>query len=158
MYDVERRQRLSRGLLFVLVLSIAAFALVFAGTGLASNGLFGTFGVATQHDMEPVVVPEAVQATSAPFGACVPFSEGFNDVSMLVPNGWFMQNNSQPPGTNPPFNMWFQGIHPAIAAQSGPPDSYVLSSFTAGEGLSDISNWLLTPPVVLRDGATFTFW
>ena len=82
-------------------------------------------------------------------------TEGFNVITTLVPGGWFMQNNSQPgPGTT----GWFQGSTAAFPSQSGAANSYIAANYDNGTGTSTLSNWLLTPPVNLQNGAQFTFW
>ena len=44
--------------------------------------------------------------TPTPTPSCTPaINEGFDDITNLVPNGWFMQNNSMPLGVT----NWFQG-------------------------------------------------
>jgi len=63
-----------------------------------------------------------------------------------------MQNNSQPLGTT----GWYQGN--LFPSQSGPPNSYIVADFLNGAGVSTLSNWLLTPPVTLQNGAQFSFW
>ena len=66
-----------------------------------------------------------------------------------------MQNNSQPgPGTT----GWFQGNSLTFPSQSGAPNSYIAANFQSGTGVSTLSNWLLTPPVNLQNGAQLTFW
>ena len=66
-----------------------------------------------------------------------------------------MQNNSQPGlGTT----GWFQGNSTVFPSQSGAPNSYIAANFNNGTGTSTLSNWLLTPPVNLQNGAQFSFW
>ena len=43
-------------------------------------------------------------------------------------------------------------------SQSGAPDSYIAANFNNTTGTNTISNWLLTPPVTLQNGAQFIFW
>ena len=65
-----------------------------------------------------------------------------------------MQNNINRPGTT----GWFQGNSSLFPAQSGAPNSYIAANFNNGTGTSTLSNWLLTPPVNLQNGAQFSFW
>ena len=81
-------------------------------------------------------------------------AQGFDDVTTLVPSGWVTQNNSQPLG----ITGWFQGLSSTFPSQSGSPSSYVAANTNSGAGVSTISNWLLTPPVTLQNGAQFSFW
>jgi hypothetical protein len=66
-----------------------------------------------------------------------------------------MQNLSQP---GPGATGWSQGSTAAFTSQSGAPNSYIAANYDNGTGTSTLSNWLLTPPVTLQNGATMTFW
>ena len=81
-------------------------------------------------------------------------TEGFDLITTLVPGGWVMQNNSSPVGTT----GWFQGNSTVFPSQSGAADSYIGANFNNTTGTNTISNWLLTPPVNLQNGAQFSFW
>jgi N-acetylneuraminic acid mutarotase len=65
-----------------------------------------------------------------------------------------MQNNSQPVGTT----GWFQGNDTVFPSHLGAVNSYIGANFNNTTGTNTISNWLLTPPVTLVNGATMTFW
>ena len=80
--------------------------------------------------------------------------EGFDLITTLVPAGWVMQNNSEPLG----ITGWFQGISGTFPSQSGAPDSYIAANSNNGAQLATISNWLLTPPLNLQNGAQLSFW
>src|SRR5207249_5855688 len=43
-------------------------------------------------------------------------------------------------------------------SQSGAPNSYIAANYQNGAELATISNWLLTPPLTLENGARLTFW
>ena len=89
---------------------------------------------------------------------CTPFSmrERFDNITTLVPGGWFMQNNSQP---GPGATSWFQGDASVFASYySFPTNSYIAANFNNGSDTSIISNWLLTPPLPLENGLIMTFW
>src|SRR5437667_7946070 len=94
-------------------------------------------------------VPLAVSAqTPTPPPTVCDLTEGFDDITTLVPGGWVMQNNSQPgPGTT----GWFQGISGFFPSQSGAATSYIGTDFSNTTGANTISNWLLTPPVTLQN-------
>lgn len=91
----------------------------------------------------------------------IPSFEGFEDVTLLSPAGWFFQNNSSPLGTEPDF---FQGVVPTpedmevFPAQSGPPASYIAVDFNSVDGENTISNWMLTPNGPLHNGDVVSFW
>ena len=81
-------------------------------------------------------------------------TEGFDDVSALAGAGWALINQSAPPGAT----GWFQGNQGVFTSQSGAADSYIAANFlNAGDG-GNISNWLLTPEVSLRDGDSIDFY
>jgi PKD repeat protein len=82
------------------------------------------------------------------------FSEGFDNIDTLIPNGWFMQNNSQPLGVTD----WFQGNPTVFPSHQGVPDSYIGANFNNTAGAGTISNWLLTPPLELKTGDTVSFY
>ena len=82
------------------------------------------------------------------------YSEDFVDINTLVPNGWFMQNNSVPVGST----NWFQGNSIVFAAQNGAATSYIGANFNNTTGANTISNWLLTPTRTLKNGDVFSFY
>jgi hypothetical protein len=82
------------------------------------------------------------------------FPQHFDDITTLVPGGWFMQNNSAPLGTT----NWFQGNPGIFAAQTGAASAYIAANFNNASGSGTISNWLLTPAVSVHDGDQLTFW
>ncbi|MBK8466451.1 MAG: VCBS repeat-containing protein [Chloracidobacterium sp.] len=108
----------------------------------------------------PTNTPTATPA--APAAVCS-LAEGFADITTLPATGWVQTNNSQPgPGTS----GWFQGESGAFPAQSPSPvasptpstAAYISADFNNGTGLSTLSNWLISPPLTLQNGAQFTFW
>jgi hypothetical protein len=81
--------------------------------------------------------------------------EGFEDITTLPGAGWSLQNQSEPLGSTD----WFQGNPGVFVAHEGPDDSYIGANFnntTGGTGI--ISNWLITPEVVLHNGTELRFW
>ena len=82
------------------------------------------------------------------------FTENFDNITTLPASGWVQTNNSQPIGVT----GWFQGNSAVFPAQAGAPTAYIGANFNNGGGLATISNWLLTPPVTLVNGATINFW
>lgn len=97
-------------------------------------------------------MPTAVKAQA--------YTENFDNITTLTGSGWFQQNNSSPVGTNP---VWFQGTPPSASgpfiAYNGADNAYIACNFnsTAG-GTGTISNWLVTPNRILRNGDVFTFY
>jgi hypothetical protein len=75
-------------------------------------------------------------------------AEGFDDITTLsLPPAWVQTNNSQPVGAE----GWFQGNPGIFPSQSGATDSYIAASFRNADEIlgGDISNWLITPPLLL---------
>ena len=92
--------------------------------------------------------------TPTPTPSCVPLAEDFDDITTLPAAGWAQINHSTPIGTN----GWFQGNSAVFPAQSGSPTNYIGADSHNTTGIGTISNWLLTPPVTLQNGATMTFY
>jgi hypothetical protein len=78
-------------------------------------------------------------------------AEGFANIAALP--GWVQINRSEPLGTI----GWFQGNGGVFPAQDGVPNAYIAANFNNTAGVGTISNWLLTPVLLLRNGATFRF-
>src|SRR5439155_25309853 len=85
---------------------------------------------------------------------CVPLTENFDDISTLTGSGWVQINHSAVIGST----NWFQGNSTVFPSQSGAPTSYIAANFNNTTGANTISNWLLTPPIPLRNGVTMTFY
>ena len=43
-------------------------------------------------------------------------------------------------------------------AHTGNPDAFIIVNFDSGSGTATLNNWLLTPPLVLQNGDSMTFW
>lgn len=98
-------------------------------------------------------------AASSASASAQAFTENFDDITQLVPSGWFMQNNSTPLGVT----NWFQGNAVSAGgpfdAWNGAANAYIGANFnnTTG-GTGTISNWLGAPNRTLRNGDVFTFY
>ena len=93
--------------------------------------------------------------------AGVILSEGFEPSG--APAGWLAQSNT--PGLNRSTPVgpesWGKGNTNFFNAQSGTVGSYFADTFEAASqaGTSAvISDWLLTPTILLNNGYTFSFW
>ena len=53
---------------------------------------------------------------------------------------------------------WFQGDISVFPALSEPDNSYIASDYNNTTGVGTISNWLLTPPLTLVNGAQMSFF
>ncbi len=104
--------------------------------------------------MKKTVLALAVMAGSLGMAqAGTLLSEDFNDVTTLGGKGWVQTNASTPVG----LTGWFQGNTGVFAAASGPADSYIAANFlNAGSG-GVISNWLLTPELLIASIAPINF-
>jgi hypothetical protein len=98
------------------------------------------------------LVMAVVHVTAAPAHAAL-LTENFDNIATLSGSGWVQTNNSSPAGLN-----WFQGNDGVFGAQSGAPDSYIASNFTAAGLGGNVSNWLILPELSLSDGDTFSFF
>ncbi|MBN8727675.1 MAG: choice-of-anchor J domain-containing protein [Xanthomonadales bacterium] len=90
------------------------------------------------------------------------FTENFDDISLLMGMGWFMQNNSAPIGSMP---TWFQGTPTTATPTPGPFDAfngarnaYIAANFSNTAGSGTISNWLAMPNRTLRNGDVVQFY
>jgi len=79
--------------------------------------------------------------------------ENFDNVANLVPSGWAIVNNSSPTGTTD----WFQGNPAVFTAQSGAANSYIAANFEAAGFGGNISDWLISPTIPLRNTDTISF-
>jgi hypothetical protein len=80
-------------------------------------------------------------------------TEGFDNISNLPE--WVIQNNSSPLGTT----SWFQGDASRFSSQSGATNSYIAANYQNGAvGTATLSDWLITSPLILQNGAQLTFW
>lgn len=94
----------------------------------------------------------AVAASCGAVGAPL-LVEGFEDVAALPAAGWAFINASAPPGTT----GWFQGNPAFFPAASGPPSSYIAANFNNAAFGGTVSNWLLTPTVLVANGQSLQF-
>ena len=93
-----------------------------------------------------------IPAASA--SAATILSENFDSVANLTANGWAIVNLSAPTGST----SWFQGNPAIFAAQAGAPNAYVAANFEAAGFGGNISDWLLSPELILDNGHVIHFW
>ena len=82
------------------------------------------------------------------------FTEKFNDITTLTGNGWYLQNNSTVAGTT----NWFQGDSTLFTAFNGASNAYIGANRNNAAGANDISNWLVTPEITIRNGDVISFY
>lgn len=130
---------------------------LFYGTALGSDSIVAPGGAESNafpiDDNEQLISNPCGTPTPTPTPICT-LTEGFCDINRLASLGWFMQNNSEPPGTT----NWFHGNTDQFPAFGGPPKAYIAADFNNGGGVATISNWLLTPVLYLENGSTLTFY
>jgi hypothetical protein len=80
--------------------------------------------------------------------------ENFDNIGTLAGSGWVQTNNSTAGGPS----AWFQGNTAVFNSQAGAADAYIAANFNNAPPGGDISNWLLTPALLLANGETLSFW
>lgn len=98
------------------------------------------------------------------------FTEEFDDITTLSGAGWVVDNNSTGVGSTSwgPIALGesaargssadFQGNDTVFPAFSGATTSYIGDNYNATTGTSDISDWLMTPAVMIHDGQMISFY
>jgi hypothetical protein len=81
-------------------------------------------------------------------------NEDFANVPGLTGSGWAIQNNSQPVGSL----SWFQGNNTVFNSFSGVATAYIAANFNSVNSSGPISNWLMTPTRVLKNGDVMSFY
>ena len=77
--------------------------------------------------------------------------EAFDTVTLP---GWTLTNQSVPVGST----GWFQGNATVFPAQAGATTAYIGANFNNTTGANTISNWLITPQLLVQDGDVLKFW
>jgi len=99
---------------------------------------------------DAVILPASQRA---PIGG--DFAEGFDDITTLPGLGWALINRSSPLG----LTGWSQGAPTTFTSHQGEPNSYISANFNNTTGdTGTISNWLMTPEIVIQNGTQITFW
>lgn len=125
-------------------------------SGAASRASAARGGKRIRHAIGAAAIVLAALSGSA---GAQSFTENFDNITLLVGNGWFMQNNSAPVG----ITNWFQGTNVAAGgpfdAYNGAANAYIGANFNNTTGATGIiSNWLLTPNRTFRNGDVLTFY
>ncbi len=83
--------------------------------------------------------------------------EGFEDLAVLLANGWVNINHSDPINTASPG--WFQCAGTQIApAYAGTTNSCVSVNFASGSGTATLNDWLIAPTRTWNNGDSISFW
>lgn len=81
-------------------------------------------------------------------------SEGFDDITTLPTQGWALINKSDPIGVT----SWFQGNGSVFPAHAGAETQYIAANYNNTTGAGTISNWLIMPTRLLKNGDILTFY
>jgi subtilisin-like proprotein convertase family protein len=129
------------------VIANPAVTTSYSVTGLATNGCFSSPVTATVNSSPTTAVMSALA------GATFQINEGFTTV---LPAGWARQNLSLPLGAT----NWGQGVPGTFPSFNGPTNAYASVNFlsTIGTASGEISNWLFTPVVNIKNGDQITFY
>lgn len=73
---------------------------------------------------------------------------------ITLPTGWTITNQSNPVGTA----TWFRGNTAALTSYNGPADGYIGVNYQSGAGVSNLSNWLMTPSRTVQNGDEVSFY
>jgi hypothetical protein len=94
--------------------------------------------------------------SSAAVFSQVIFSEGFDTFTSLSGAGWATINQSSPAGAS----TWAQGGGTAFTGggQAGGTTSFTLCNYNSTTGAGTISNWLMTPPITIKNGDVISFY
>lgn len=106
--------------------------------------------------MKKILFSLSMFASVAVFSQTVVFSEGFDTFANLAGQGWTSTNQSTPAGTG----AWAQGGGTAFSTggQAGGTTSFTLVNYTSVTGSGTISNWLITPPITVKNGDVISFY
>src|SRR5215212_6272672 len=91
------------------------------------------------------------------------FTEEFDTVARLYKQGWVFVNNSKPLGAA----TWQQGVY--ASGKLGPDgwpaysytasgDEYIFAGYASGNDLANLSSWMITPPIEMKNGDKFSFY
>lgn len=91
------------------------------------------------------------------------FTEEFDTVANLYTKGWVFVNNSKPQGAA----TWQQGVFtsgklgidgfPAFSYKASA-DEYIFAGYQTGSAVSNISSWMITPAIEMKNGDKFSFY
>jgi hypothetical protein len=87
-----------------------------------------------------------------------PFTENFDNITLLTGNGWVMSNVSVPVG----ITNWTQGPDVfgggPFDAFNGATNAFISANFNNTGSTGTISNWLVTPNRTFKNGDVITFY
>jgi len=87
-------------------------------------------------------------------GYVTTLQQDFDNISGLTSQGWTITNNSVPPSAS----SWFQGNTGVFTSQTGSASSYIGANYLNTTPGGNISDWLILPALLLRNGDILTFY
>jgi hypothetical protein len=137
-------------------------------TGIAAMMALTSSALLTSCQKETVAKPAPEAPAPAP---ALSFTEDFNDVSSLTAKGWAFRNNTHPVGGQ----GWRRGRYESLVAPSNKPNLPAIVGFPAHNASrspqdfvscdvgcvdtnGDISAWLITRPMTIKNGDVFSFF
>ena len=114
-----------------------------------------------------IVVVSCEKKSSSPSSSSdFSFTEEFDTVSAAVTKGWVLANNTKPIGTIGWVQGFFyvsnnnKGIY--TGGFSGNPSysgaDFIMTTSDCGHGVANISNWLISPAVMMKNGDEISFY
>jgi hypothetical protein len=104
--------------------------------------------------MKPLLALLMLAISAHSFAGPILLSEDFDNVATLPAGGWVLTNNSAPVGTT----GWFQGNPAIFPSQAGAANAYIAANFLNAAAGGDISDWLISPTLVLANGEIISFY
>ncbi|MGH7132570.1 MAG: choice-of-anchor J domain-containing protein [Phycisphaerales bacterium] len=106
-----------------------------------------------------LIAATAVVGTAHAQSPRISLDEGFESVPSMFTgdNPWSQSNRSEPPGTDLARVPWRQGSAAFFGAQGGPSTSFIVVTFESAQGTGTISNWLVTPTLLMHNGDVLSF-
>jgi hypothetical protein len=101
-----------------------------------------------------VTSPCGAVAQANPLAYVTALQQEFDNISGLTSQGWTITNNSVPPSVS----SWFQGNSGVFTSYTGSADSYIGANYLNTTPGGNISDWLILPALLLRDGDILTFY
>lgn len=91
------------------------------------------------------------------------FVEEFDSIQYTYNRGWAFVNNSNPQGTATWTNGYYEvgkGGAAGFPARSYKlsPREYAFCGFNSGGGLAELSSWMMTPEIEIKNGDKFMFY
>jgi len=97
------------------------------------------------HFFRPIIILIAAIIPQFVSSQTQSFVEGLDNLPAFIASGWTIDNASEPVGTS----TWGQGQGGVFNSFDGGNNDYVYVSFNSTSGAGTISNWLISPELML---------